>query len=150
MNDSVITKEKILQLLPHRDPFLMLDELRDAVPGESGIGIRYISADEYYFKGHFPNNPVMPGVLQVEAMAQTACAIVELEYINSGHPRADVLFRAVDNVKFKKVVLPGDTLEMHVKKISSLRNVFKFVGETYVNGELTCSAVLTALMLPKD
>ena len=137
--------EGIMKLLPHRYPFLLLDRLEVEVPGEKGIGLKNVTMNEEFFQGHFPNNPVMPGVLQVEAMAQTAGAIVAASASEGKTP--DVLFMSIDGVKFRKPVKPGDQLKMHVEKVQSRRNVYVFKGKTMVDDKVVSEAEITAMIL---
>ena len=151
-NENMIPEiriNEIMEMLPHRPPFLLIDRVKNVVPGESGIGIKNITFDEPFFQGHFPGNPIMPGVLQVEAMAQTACVLVVTlapPEERSGH---QVFFMTIDDVKFRKPVVPGDVLEMHVTREQTVRNVFKFRGEAYVDGKLVSQAVFSAMVLKK-
>ncbi len=140
--------EEIMEILPHRYPFLLLDRLEVEVPGEKGIGTKNVTMNEEFFQGHFPGNPVMPGVLQVEAMAQTAGAIVIAgrEKKESGK-NAGVLFMSIDGVKFRKPVKPGDVLKMHVEKIKERRNIFVFKGVNYVDGQPVSEAEFTAMIV---
>lgn len=140
--------EEIMEMLPHRYPFLLLDRLEVEVPGEKGIGTKNVTMNEEFFQGHFPGNPVMPGVLQVEAMAQTAGAIVIAgrEKKESGK-NAGVLFMSIDGVKFRKPVKPGDVLKMHVEKIKERRNIFVFKGVNYVDGQPVSEAEFTAMIV---
>ena len=137
--------EEIMKFLPHRYPFLLLDRLEVEVPGEKGIGLKNVTMNEEFFQGHFPNNPVMPGVLQVEAMAQTAGAIVAASASEGKTP--DVLFMSIDGVKFRKPVKPGDQLKMHVEKVQSRRNVYVFKGKTMVDDKVVSEAEFTAMIL---
>ncbi len=110
----MLNKEEIEKIIPQRDPFLMIDEVEEYVPGESAIAYKYVNEKEWYFKGHFPGNPIMPGVLITEALAQTgAVAILSMEE-NKGK---NALFGGIDKLKFKKMVVPGDTLKLEVKII---------------------------------
>lgn len=140
--------EEIMEMLPHRYPFLLLDRLEVEVPGEKGVGTKNVTMNEEFFQGHFPGNPVMPGVLQVEAMAQTAGAIVIAgrEKKESGK-NAGVLFMSIDAVKFRKPVKPGDVLKMHVEKIKERRNIFIFKGVNYVDGQPVSEAEFTAMIV---
>ncbi len=140
--------EEIMEMLPHRYPFLLLDRLEVEVPGEKGVGTKNVTMNEEFFQGHFPGNPVMPGVLQVEAMAQTAGAIVIAgrEKKESGK-NAGVLFMSIDGVKFRKPVKPGDVLKMHVEKIKERRNIFVFKGVNYVDGQPVSEAEFTAMII---
>ena len=110
----MLNKEQIKEIIPQRDPFLMIDEVEEIVLGESAVAYKNVSADEWYFQGHFPGNPIMPGVLIVESLAQTgAVAILAMEE-NKGK---NALFGGIDKMKFKKMVVPGDRLKLEVKII---------------------------------
>lgn len=110
----MLNKNEIKQIIPQREPFLMIDEVEEYVPGESAIAYKHVSEDEWYFKGHFPGNPIMPGVLITESLAQTgAIAILSLE-TNKGR---NALFAGIDKMRFKKQVVPGDVLKLEVKII---------------------------------
>ena len=141
--------DQILKLLPHRYPFLLVDRLKEVVPGESGIGIKNVTINEPFFQGHFPENPVMPGVLQIEAMAQTAGIIVLQSFPEEERSGNGVYFMTVDEVKFRKPILPGDVIEFHVKKEQTVRNVFKFRGEAKVDGKLVSQAIFSAMIFKK-
>ena len=140
---------EILKLLPHRYPFLLVDRMKDIVPGVSGIGIKNVTMNEPFFQGHFPENPVMPGVLQIEAMAQSAGIIVLTSFPEEERSGNSVYFMTVDEVKFRKPVLPGDVIEFHVKKEQAVRNVFKVRGEAYVDGKLVSQAIFSAMVFKK-
>ena len=146
-NVKVYNIEEILKILPHRYPFLLLDRLEVEVPGEKGVGIKNVTMNEEFFQGHFPNNPVMPGVLQIEAMAQTAGAVVIAQDDNYAETTKNVLFMAVDGVKFRKQVKPGDQLRMHVEKIKARRNIFVFKAVAMVDEQVACEAELTAMIV---
>ena len=110
----MLNKEEIKKIIPQREPFLMIDEVEEYVPGKSAIAYKHVSEDEWYFKGHFPGNPIMPGVLITESLAQTgAIAILSLE-ANKGR---NALFAGIDKMRFKKQVVPGDVLKLEVKII---------------------------------
>ena len=111
---KLLNKEEIKEIIPQREPFLMIDEVEEYTPGESAVAYKNVSEDEYYFKGHFPGNPIMPGVLIVESLAQTgAVAILSMEE-NKGK---NALFGGIDKLRFKKQVVPGDRLKLEVKII---------------------------------
>ena len=143
---AVIDRERIMQMIPHRDPFLMIDRVIDVVKNERATGVKYVSADDYYFRGHFPTRPVMPGVLIIEAMAQTAAVLV----VHTLGPESEgklVYFMSVDNARFRRPVLPGNTLHIHVTKQRNRGNVWKFEGQAKVDGQLAAEAVFAAMIL---
>ena len=140
---------QIMKLLPHRPPFLMIDKVVDMVLGESGTGVKNISINEPFFQGHFPNNPIMPGVLQIEAMAQTAAMVIISSYPPEEAEHKGVLFMTIDNVKFRKPVIPGDILKMHVEKIQQLKNVYKFKGEAFVDDTKVSECTFSAMIIDK-
>ena len=139
--------EEIMQMLPHRYPFLLVDRLEVEVPGEKGVGLKNVTMNEEFFQGHFPGNPVMPGVLQIEAMAQTAGALVMLSMEDCKEKKAGVFFMSIDGVKFRKPVKPGDQLRMHVEKIKERGKVFVFRGESMVDGKVVSEAEFTAMIV---
>jgi 3-hydroxyacyl-[acyl-carrier-protein] dehydratase len=141
---EMLDKEQIKEIIPQREPFLMIDEVEQYIPGESCTAYKYVNKDEYYFKGHFPGNPIMPGVLMVEALAQTgAVAILSMEE-NKGK---NALFGGINNLKFKKQVVPGDTLKLEVKIIKRKgpigigEAIATVDGKVAVKGELTFAIV---------
>ena len=134
-------------LFRSRYPFLLLDRLEVEVPGEKGIGLKNVTMNEEFFQGHFPGNPVMPGVLQIEAMAQTAGALVVAGSEDIADKKVSVLFMSIDGVKFRKPVKPGDQLKMHVEKVQSRRNVFVFKGKTMVDDKVVSEAEFTAMIV---
>ena len=145
--NKIYNIDEIMKMLPHRYPFLLVDRLEVEEPGIKGIGLKNLTMNELFFQGHFPNNPIMPGVLQVEAMAQTAGCVVMSADENYATKRRGVLFMAVDNVKFRKPVRPGDQLKMHVEKIKERRNIFVFHGTSMVDGQVVSEADLTAMII---
>ena len=118
--------EEIKKLIPHRDPFLFVDSCVIIKSGEHGKSEKLFSKDEYFFKGHFPNNPIVPGVIIVEAMAQTAGIVVS--YLLKEYSEKSVLFMSVNKAKFRKPVLPNDEVEFEVKILNKVRDVYKFYG----------------------
>jgi 3-hydroxyacyl-[acyl-carrier-protein] dehydratase len=141
-----IDRERIMEMIPHRDPFLMIDKVTDIVANERATGVKNVSSDEYYFRGHFPARPVMPGVLIVEAMAQTAAVLV----VHTLGPASEgklVYFMSVDNARFRKPVFPGSVLHIHVTKQRNRGNVWKFEGKAKVGGQLVAEAVFAAMIL---
>ncbi len=143
---KIIDIQRIMQMIPHRYPFVMVDRITDVVPGESAVGIKNVSMNEPYFLGHFPGHPVMPGVLIVESMAQTAAVLV----VETMGPDAEgklVYFMSVDECRFRKPVVPGDQLFVHVKRERRRGNVWKFRGEAKVDGQIVAEAVYAAMIL---
>jgi 3-hydroxyacyl-[acyl-carrier-protein] dehydratase len=143
-SQRVIACDEILRLIPHRYPFLLIDRATDYVPGQSIRGIKNVTFNEPYFTGHFPNNPVLPGVLQIEAMAQTG-AVLMSKTLQVDVSRATILFMSVDGARFRRPVLPGDTLEMIVEVLFQRRNIFKFRGRAEVGGELASECEFAAM-----
>lgn len=136
----------IMGLLPHRYPFLMIDRLEDIVLGESAVGTKNVTINEPFFQGHFPAQAVMPGVLIVEAMAQSAAALVMYTLGEDAHGKV-VYFMSVDDARFRKPVVPGDTLKIHVSRIQNRRSVWKFKGEAKVEGTLVANADFSAMIM---
>jgi len=135
---------KVLELLPHRYPFLMIDKIIEMNSDISGIGIKNVTINEPFFTGHFPGKPVMPGVLLIEGMAQTAGGLVINNLSSAGNEL--VYFMSIDKARFRKPVLPGDTVYFHVNKIRSRANVWKFKSEARVEGVLVAEAEITAMI----
>jgi 3-hydroxyacyl-[acyl-carrier-protein] dehydratase len=138
--------QRIMELIPHRYPFLMIDRVVDLTPGESATGIKNVSINEQYFQGHFPTQPVMPGVLIIEAMAQTSAVLV----IQTLGPDAEgklVYFMLVEGARFRKPIVPGDQVHVHVKKLRNRGNVWKFKGEARVDGLLMAEATYAAMIM---
>lgn len=146
---ATIDIQEIKRLIPHRYPFLFVDKVRDFVPNVSAVGIKNVTTNEPHFQGHFPSQPVMPGVTIVEAMAQTAGILVSksLELEDSG---ALVYFLSIDNCKFRHVVGPGDVLELHVKVIRGRGKIWKFHGDAIVNGKIVTEADFAAMIIPPE
>lgn len=140
---------ELFRLLPHRYPFLLLDKVIEVDGNESAIGIKNVTINEEFFNGHFPNSPIMPGVLIVEAMAQTAGAICARS-AEDGEGKL-VYFMSIDGAKFRKMVRPGDVLHLHVVKIKQRRDIFKYQCTANVEGNKVAEAVITAMMVtPED
>lgn len=137
----------IMARIPHRYPMLMIDRVIDIVPGESATGIKNVTANEPFFQGHFPTRPIMPGVLIVEAMAQTAGTVV-VDYMLGANGSNDlVYFMTIETARFRHPVVPGDTLQLRVKKLRERGNVWRFSGEAYVGEQLCAEAVYTAMLV---
>ena len=136
---------EILRLLPHRYPFLMIDRVVDIRGDEHGVGIKNVTINEPHFLGHFPENPVMPGVLMIEGMAQTA-GILCLRLMEPREVQRKVFFLTIDKAKFRKPAAPGDTLEYHVDKIAHRRNMWWYRAEAKVGDTLIAEAELGAVI----
>lgn len=145
--NKIYTIEEIMELLPHRYPFLLVDRLEVEEPGVKGIGLKNVTMNEEFFQGHFPGNPVMPGVLQIEAMAQTAGALVLTSMEDVKDKKVGVFFMSIDGVKFRKPVKPGDQLRMHVEKIKERGRVFVFRGVSMVDDKVVSEAEFTAMIV---
>ena len=142
--------ELIQRVLPHRYPFLLLDRVRDIVPSKSAVGIKNVTVNEPQFNGHFPGVPVFPGVLIVEALAQTSALMVGLS-LGLADKGALVYFMGIEKCKFRRKVGPGDVLELHVEALRGGGKVWKLACRATVGGELACECELTAMIdRPKD
>jgi len=150
-NDAAVTGvtidiDRVMAMIPHRYPFLMIDRVVDVVANEGCVGIKNVSINEPFFQGHFPTRPVMPGVLIIEAMAQTAAVLV----VHTLGPASEgklVYFMSVDGARFRRPVVPGDQLRVHVRKERSRGNVWKFSAEAKVDGQLAAEATYAAMIL---
>lgn len=148
----VLDLNEIQSLIPHRYPFLFIDKITDVHLGESAVGIKNVSLNEWFFQGHFPDYPIMPGVLIIEALAQTAAALVmkTLTVQNGGEKAGNlVYFMSIDEAKFRRPVVPGDVVLLKVKKEKSRGVVWKFKGEAWVGDELADEATFTAMISNK-
>ncbi|MBB4302449.1 3-hydroxyacyl-[acyl-carrier-protein] dehydratase [Rhodobium orientis] len=137
---------QIMELLPHRYPFLMVDRIIEINKDDSAIGVKNVTINEPHFLGHFPGQPVMPGVLLIEGMAQTAGAICVHARQGSARPKL-VYFMTIDKAKFRKPVVPGDTVEYHVNKIKSRGTIWKFRVEAIVAGGKVAEAEISAMLV---
>jgi 3-hydroxyacyl-[acyl-carrier-protein] dehydratase len=138
---------QILDLLPHRYPFLLVDKIIEIDGDRSCIGIKNVTFNEPQFTGHFPSRPIFPGVFLIEAMAQTAGAIcVKAKMAEQAKPK-QVFFMTIDKVKFRKPVEPGDRVEFHMKKLNNRRNMWWYKGEAKVDGQLVCEAEVSAMLV---
>jgi 3-hydroxyacyl-[acyl-carrier-protein] dehydratase len=133
---------EIMKLIPHRYPFLLIDKIVDSEGDTKVVGIKNVTINEPFFQGHFPGHPIMPGVLIVEAMAQLGGAFARAKY-DIGDDKV-TYFVGIDNVKFRKPVLPGDVLRFELEIVSTRRGIFAFTGKAYVEGKLACEAELKA------
>ncbi|EEW25105.1 3-hydroxyacyl-ACP dehydratase FabZ [Rhodobacter ferrooxidans] len=139
----------IMRIIPHRYPFLLVDKVRDIEPGKGGVGIKNVTFNEPQFQGHFPGNPVFPGVQIIEALAQTAAVVAGVS-MNLADRNMLVYFMAIDGAKFRRKVVPGDVLELHVSVKRGGGKVWKFDARATVEGELAAECEFTAMMdLPK-
>jgi 3-hydroxyacyl-[acyl-carrier-protein] dehydratase len=136
---------RIMQMIPHRYPFLLVDKVIDIRSGESAVGIKNVSINENYFQGHFPTQPVMPGVLIIEAMAQTAAVLV-VYTLGAAFEGKLVYFMTVDNCRFRRPVFPGDQMHVHVAKERHRGMVWRFRSEAKVDGQVVAEAVFAAMI----
>jgi len=136
----------IMKMIPHRYPFLMIDRVTDVRENHQAIGIKNVTIGDYFFQGHFPSRPVMPGVLIIEAMAQTAAVLV-VHTLGAASEGKLVYFMSVEEAKFRKPVFPGSELHLQVTKLQNRRNVWKFRGDAYVDGQLMAEATFAAMIM---
>jgi 3-hydroxyacyl-[acyl-carrier-protein] dehydratase len=141
--------QRIMQMIPHRYPFLLIDRVVNVVTGESAIGIKNVSINEAYFQGHFPQHPVLPGVLMIEAMAQTAAVLV-VHTLGSDSEGKLVYFMSVDNARFRHPVFPGDQLHVHVVRKQNRGSVWKFEGHAMVGDKLMAEATFAAMIRDRE
>jgi 3-hydroxyacyl-[acyl-carrier-protein] dehydratase len=137
---------RILKMIPHRYPFLMIDRVVEMIPDESAIAIKNVTINEPFFQGHFPGQPVMPGVLIIESMAQAAAVLV----VHTMGPDAEgklVYFMSIDQARFRQPITPGDSVRIHVRKQQSRGNVWKFKGEARVEETLMAEATFAAMIV---
>jgi len=140
----------IMARIPHRYPMLMIDRVIDIVAGESCTGIKNVSGNEPCFQGHFPGHPIMPGVLIIEAMAQTSATLVVASMEGVTCDTHVVYFMTIDSARFRHPVVPGDTLHIKVKKERTRGHVWKFSGEAFVGDTLCAEASYTAMLVPRE
>jgi 3-hydroxyacyl-[acyl-carrier-protein] dehydratase len=145
---TAVDIRRILQMIPHRYPMLMVDRIVELNLDKSAVGIKNVSINEPFFQGHFPSEPVMPGVLIVEAMAQTAAVLVVATFGPESEGKL-VYFMSIDGVRFRRPVMPGDRLELHVEKAQSRGNVWKFDGKAMVEGKVAAEATFAAMIRDK-
>ena len=142
-----LNTEEIKKLIPHREPFIFVDTCEIIISGEHGKSEKFFSANEYFFKGHFPNNPIVPGVIIIEAMAQTAGIVVS--YKLKEYKEKSVLFMSVNKAKFRKPIHPDDKVSFEVKFINCVRNVYKFEGICYRGNTKVSEAEFSAMITYK-
>ena len=140
----ILNLEEIKDLIPHRDPFLFVDSCEIIKSGEHGKSEKLFSKDEYFFKGHFPNSPIVPGVIIVEAMAQTAGIVVS--YKLREYKEKSVLFMSVNKAKFRKPILPNDNVEFEVKYLNKVRDVYKFYGTCFKDDTKVSESEFSAMI----
>ncbi len=143
---NIIDINQIMKMIPHRYPILLVDRVLEFVPNESAVGLKNVTMNEPHFQGHFPTFPVMPGVLIVEAMAQTS-AILVVQTLGLESQGKLVYFMSIDMAKFRKPVTPGDSMHIRVTKIQNRKTVWKFRGEATVNGQLCAEAEFSAMIV---
>ena len=140
---------RIREMIPHRYPMLLIDRVVDVVRGMQATGVKAVSAGESYFQGHFPERPVLPGVLIVEAMAQTA-AVMVVDSLGENAAGKLVYFMSIQSAKFRKPVVPGDMLRMVVRKVQNRKNVWKFDGQAFVEEGLVAEASFAAMIMEEE
>ncbi len=141
--------KRIMKMIPHRYPILLVDRVLELTPGESAVSLKNVTMNEPHFNGHFPGFPVMPGVLIVEAMAQTA-ALVVVETLGEDAEGKVVFFMTIDNARFRKPVVPGDSLHIHVDKVRARGNVWKFTGKAMVGDDVCAEATFAAMITDEE
>lgn len=144
---NTLNVREIMKVIPHRYPFLLVDRVTEHVHSQYIRGYKNVTINEPFFEGHFPNNPIMPGVLIVEAMAQLGCILVA--HMPEGQGKL-VLFAGLDNVRFRRPVVPGDCLELYAELLKLRPPVGKARGQAFVNGELACEGEMTFSMVPRE
>ena len=149
--DEIITllHNDIIKLIPHRHPFLLIDKVTDIVINQSVTGIKSVTINEPFFPGHFPENPVMPGVLILESMAQTAACLVSYQDKSLSSNNL-VFFTGIEKAKFKKPVIPGNELTLKINLISNKRSLYKFHGEAFVQNKLAASSEFSAMLVNEE
>ncbi len=149
MSKIVIDCNKLMRMLPHRYPFLLVDYLEQVAVNESAVGVKNVSIGEPFFQGHFPGNPIMPGVLIVESMAQTAGALV-VESLGLHDSGSLVYFMSIENAKFRKLVIPGNVLKLYVTVKKARTKIWKFQGIAKVDDNIVAESEFTAMMVDPD
>ena len=144
----IINKDEIIKYLPHREPFLFLDKCEIIEIGTKGIGYRKFLPNEFFFEGHFPQKPIVPGVILIEALAQTAGVVVSKGFLNN--EKKSVLFMSISSAKFRKPVFPNDEIAFNVHFLNSVKSVYKFQGEANNGKVKVCEAVFSAMIINKE
>ncbi len=144
--DSKIDIISVMEMIPHRYPILLVDRILECVPGEFAVGLKNVTFNEPHFQGHFPGWPVMPGVLIIEAMAQTAACLV-VKTLGDEAKGKVVYFMSIEEAKFRKPVTPGDSLHIRVAKTQNRKNVWKFTGTAMVGDTVCAEAVFSAMIM---
>ena len=143
----ILTIEEIKKLIPHRKPFLFIEECKIIERGKVGVSTRTFYENEYFFEGHFPDNPIVPGVVIVEAMAQTAGVVVSESLIENKDQ--SVLFMSINKAKFRKPVLPNYNIKFYVEMLNNIKNVYKFLGKAYHDESLVAESEFSAMITSK-
>lgn len=141
--------QTIKRMIPHRYPFLLIDRVVNMRAGDSAVGIKMVTCNEPHFEGHFPTRPIMPGVMIIEAMAQSAAVLV-VETLSMIDDEALVYFMSIEEAKFRSPVVPGDRLELHVKVQRGRGKVWRFEGSARVDDRVAAEAIFTAMIIPPD
>ncbi|MDP7650209.1 MAG: 3-hydroxyacyl-ACP dehydratase FabZ [Rhodospirillales bacterium] len=143
---TIIEIGRIMEMIPHRYPFLMIDRIIETVPDSNATAVKNVTIDEPFFQGHFPNHPVMPGVLIIESMAQTAAVLV-VHTLGEKSEGKLVYFTSIETARFRKPVTPGDSLRIHVQKERNRGGLWKFSGKAMVDGNIVAEATFSAMIL---
>lgn len=149
MTEALIDIKQIMKMIPHRYPLLLVDRVLEIELDKSIVGLKNVTMNEQFFQGHFPDEPVMPGVLIIEAMAQTA-AILTVKTIGDDVADKLVYFMSIDGAKFRRKIVPGDSVHLHVTKDRHRGPVWRFKGEAFVDGQLCAEATVTAMIADKE
>ncbi len=145
----IIDIDQIMKMIPHRYPFLLVDKISALKEGESILGLKNVTINEPYFAGHFPGNPVMPGVLIIEALAQVSALLVSY-MLKASQEEKQVILMSIANAKFRKIVKPGDVLELHSTIVQNRGNVWKFAAKAEVDGSVASECTLMAMIKDKE
>jgi 3-hydroxyacyl-[acyl-carrier-protein] dehydratase len=148
MSSNIINIDEIIEMIPHRYPFLLIDKILDYKPGESALGIKNVTMNEPQFTGHFPGRPIMPGVLIIESMAQTSAVLVLKTLQDRGEGKL-VYFMSIEEAKFRRTITPGDVMYIYVEKLQNRANVWKFSSRIEIEGKLAAEAIFSAMIMDK-